>query len=46
MKISAQINAHKLKNQTKFSLPTEEGFRKITLIRKASAKRRKSPEIQ
>jgi len=46
MKIRAQTKAHKFKNQRKFRFPTEEGFRKTTLIRKASTNRAKRPELQ
>jgi hypothetical protein len=34
-KFRAQANAHKLMFHTKLGLPTEEGFKKMTLAKKA-----------
>jgi hypothetical protein len=45
-KFRAQANAHKLMFQTKRGLPTDEGFRKMTLARKARMTPVRIAEIQ
>ena len=46
MKFSAQANAHKLMFHTKLGLPTDEGFKKMTLARKARMTPVSTAEIQ